>query len=101
MRIAAGMHCRALSNGSTWRRAVEISANSAFGNRWYPAAQRMDREEGRDYYAPYLVKQVHQHINNLCPTLEQRAWSAHKRGETNGPSYTGGNTNISEDPFEF
>ena len=106
MRIAAGMHCRALSNGSTWAQAIAVSANSAFGNRWYPAAQRMDREEGRERYAPFLIKRINQHINNLCPTLERKAWSAHRRNRDAGGTrytggYTGGNTTIQEDPFEF
>ena len=101
MRTAAGMHCRALSNGSTWPQAIAISANSAFGNRWYPAAQRMDREEGRERYAPYLVKQVQRYITNLCPSLEARAWARHKANKGGSPTYTGGNTTISEDPFEF
>ena len=106
MRIAAGMHCRALANGSTWRRAVEISTNSEFGQRWYPAAQRMDREEGRERYAPFLIKRVSQQINEICPALEARAWSAHRRNRNAGGSrytggYTGGNTTIQEDPFEF
>ena len=102
MRIAADMHCRALANGSTWRRAVEISTNSTFGQKWYPAAQRMDREEGREQYAPFLIKRVTQHINEICPALEARAWSAHRRNrDAGGSRYTGGNTTIQEDPFEF
>ena len=105
MRVAADLHCRALADGHTWQRAVEISANSDFGLKYYPAAQRLDEKEGGQKYGKFMIGEVTRYIKGQCPDLEERAWSAHKRWRDSGrlpsPTYSGGSTTISEDPFEF
>ena len=105
MRVAADLHCRALADGHTWRRAVEISSNSDFGLKYYPAAKRLDRKEGGEKYGTFMIREMTSYIKGQCPDLEERAWSAHQRWRDGGrlpsPTYSGGSTAIQEDPFEF
>tara|TARA_B100001540_G_scaffold295944_1_gene297217 strand:+ start:333 stop:707 length:375 start_codon:yes stop_codon:yes gene_type:complete len=91
---AARAHCNALSRGATWTQAITNSArNTEYGRRWYARASDDQRS--------WLSGQYQAAVGAYCQNAEQVAYSAHKRGETGGSRYTGGNTNISEDPFEF
>ena len=101
LRAAAAAHCSALSRGSTWRQAVKASGEGPVGNHWYPVAMRLDRREGGDQWREKLIKIIQRDVKALCPSLEARAWARHKANKGRTPTYTGGNTNISEDPFEF
>ena len=72
-------------------------AQTPFGQYWYANASDKSRE--------WLAGEYAQALRVLCPTLERRAFSAHRRREERGSRYTGGysggNTTIQEDPFEF
>ena len=101
LKAAAIAHCSALSRGSTWRQAVMASREGQVGHHWYPIATRIDRREGGDVWREKLIRIMQNDIKALCPSLEARAWARHKANKGRTPTYTGGNTNISEDPFEF
>ena len=101
LKAAAAAHCSALSRGSTWRQAVEASGQGQVGHHWYPIATRIDRREGGNVWREKLIKIIQRDVKALCPSLEARAWARHKANKGGSPTYTGGNTNISEDPFEF
>ena len=101
LKTAAIAHCSALSNGSTWSQAVEASGQGQFGHHWYPMAARIDRREGGNVWRAKLIKIVERDVKALCPSLEARAWARHKANKGGSPTYTGGSTTISEDPFEF
>ena len=101
LRAAAAAHCSALSRGSTWSQAVEASSQGQLGHHWYPIATRIDNREGGNVWRQKLIKLIQRDINALCPSLEARAWARHKANKGRTPTYTGGNTTISEDPFKF
>ena len=101
LRAAAAAHCSALSRGSAWSQAVEASRQGQLGHHWYPIATRIDNREGGNVWRQKLIKLIQRDINALCPSLEARAWARHKANKGRTPTYTGGNTTISEDPFKF
>ena len=101
LKAAAVAHCSALSRGSTWRQAVEASGQGQVGHHWYPIATRIDRREGGNVWRERLINLIQRDVKALCPSLEARAWARHKANKGGIPTYTGGNTTISEDPFEF
>ena len=90
---AARTHCSALQRGANWEQAMIAGARTPFGQYWYANANETNREWLSGEYAAAL--------RVLCPALERRAFSAHRRQEQSGSRYTGGTTTISEDPFEF
>ena len=96
----ANIHCNVLARGGTWRQAVFATMdNTEYSNVWYPAAKR-----GEPGLYDKLVALKVQRVNEMCRSLNSSAFRQHQMANGNLPSaprYTGGNTNISEDPFEF
>ena len=91
---AARTHCNALQRGANWAQAIRAGMQTPYGQYWYAAANAENRSWLAGEYAGAL--------RVLCPTIEERALNAHRRNRDGGGSrYTGGNTTISEDPFEF
>ena len=73
--------------------------NTDYGNYWVPLA----KSDSDSLYRKLMVLKIRA-VERTCPTLETRAYRRYKaaQGRTpSAPTYTGGNTNISEDPFEF
>ena len=97
---AASIHCRVLQNGGTWGQAVRATVtNTDYGNYWVPLA----KSDSDSLYRKLMTLKIRA-VERTCPTLEARAYRRYKASEgrtPNAPTYTGGNTNISEDPFEF
>mgnify|MGYP001291044891 CR=1 FL=1 len=96
----ANIHCNVLARGGTWRQAVFATMdNTEYSNVWYPAAKR-----GEPGLYDKLVALKVQRVNEMCRSLNSSAFRRHQMANGNLPSaprYTGGNTTISEDPFEF
>ena len=96
----ANIHCNVLARGGTWREAVFATMdNTEYSNVWYPAAKR-----GEPGLYDKLVALKVQRVNEMCRSLNSSAFRRHQMANGNLPSaprYTGGNTTISEDPFEF
>ena len=95
---AARTHCNALRRGANWAQAIRAGMQTPYGQYWYAAANEENRSWLAGEYAGAL--------RVLCPRIEERALNAHRRNRDGGrlnqsPTYTGGNTTISEDPFEF
>ena len=96
----ANIHCNVLARGGTWRQAVFATMdNTEYSNVWYPAAKR-----GEPGLYDKLVALKVQRVNEMCRSLNSSAFRQHQMANGNLPSaprYSGGNTTISEDPFEF
>ena len=96
----ANIHCNVLARGGTWREAVFATMdNTDYSNIWYPAAKR-----GEPGLYDKLVALKVQRVNQMCRSLNQSAFRRHQMANGNlpsSPTYTGGNTTIQEDPFEF
>lgn len=91
---AARTHCNALQRGATWTQAIGAGMQTPYGQYWYAGANDENRT--------WLAEQYANALRVLCPAIEERALNAHRRNRDSGsPTYTGGNTTISEDPFEF
>ena len=70
-----------------------------YANHWRPGA----KQHSEALYDKLLALKV-QRVNQMCRALNQRAFRQHQMAKGNlpsAPTYTGGNTTISEDPFEF
>ena len=97
---AAVAHCRVLANGGTWREAIHASIRGTdYGRYWMPGAKR----HSQDLYNKLLKLKVSK-IDDLCPAMEARAYRQYRASKgrlPSAPTYTGWNTTISEDPFEF
>ena len=70
--------------------------NTDYGNYWVPLA----KSDSDSLYRKLMVLKIRA-VERTCPTLETRAYRRYKASEGRTPTYTGGNTTISEDPFEF
>ena len=95
---AARAHCNALRRGANWSQAMGVGLQTPFGQYWYANASDKNKD--------WLAGEYANALRVLCPTMEQRAFRAHQRNQNGGGSrytggYTGGNTTIQEDPFEF
>ena len=96
----ATVHCGVLANGGSWTEAVRATMRGTdYANHWRPGAKR----HSSALYDKLLALKVHS-VNQMCPALNRRAFREYEltQGRTpSAPTYTGGNTNISDDPFEF
>ena len=90
---AARAHCSALQRGASWEQAIHAGMDTPYGTYWYAGANSQNRS--------WLSEKYSDSVSAFCHTANMRAYRAYKRGESNGSRYSGGNTNISEDPFEF
>ena len=117
IRQASIRQCNALRNGASWENGIKAAFNGRYGRYWYTNANDKNRD--------FLIKLRSDQIEQMSPLLEARAYRRYKIGkgewpantplnrphfdgfggmawaDPSGSTYTGGNTTISEDPFEF
>ena len=70
-----------------------------YGSHWVPVAKR----HSQGLYEKLLKLKIDK-VDNLCPAMEARAYRQYRASRDrlpSSPTYTGGNTTIQEDPFEF
>ena len=70
-----------------------------YANHWRPIA----KQHSEELYDKLVALKVRS-VNQMCHSLNQSAFRRHQMANGNlpsAPTYTGGNTTISEDPFEF
>jgi hypothetical protein len=70
-----------------------------YANHWRPIA----KQHSEELYDKLVALKVRS-VNQMCHSLNQGAFRRHQMANgnlPNAPTYTGGNTTISEDPFEF
>ena len=96
----ATIHCNVLARGGTWAQAVAATMRGTdYANHWRPGA----KQHSEALYDKLVALKVHS-VNKMCRALNQRAFRQHQiaNGDLpSSPTYTGGNTTIQEDPFEF
>ena len=96
----ATIHCNVLARGGTWQQAVAATMRGTdYANHWRPGA----KQHSEALYDKLVALKVHS-VNKMCRSLNQSAFRRHQMANGNlpsAPTYTGGSTTISEDPFEF
>ena len=96
----ATIHCNVLARGGTWTQAVAATMRGTdYANHWRPGA----KQHSEALYDKLVALKVHS-VNKMCRSLNQSAFRRHQMANGNlpsSPTYTGGSTTISEDPFEF